>query len=421
MIRKDKTQLYIFYHAIVVKTVMLLGIFVETISLGFSQDPQFSQFYAASMYLNPAFTGNTIQHRLTGIYRNQWQSVGKAFVSSSFSYDQNLTDLNSGIGIVFTQDKAGTGGLRYTNIAGMYAYYFQINKKLMARFGTKFSYTFRNYDLSKLRFNDQIITGSPATIESLEQGVSYPDFGSGGLMYSEKFWVGIAFDHLNQPNQSFIYENTPLPIKSSLHGGYKFIIDDGDVQEEHGKSVTIAANYKAQEKWDIYLKTSNFNLIYPFENFVVMSEKPTNIKFKKDVLHNEKGASVCYADGFEIYSLNGVRVTKEIVMTPAEKLDVNKIIKEPNVEVRRELIRKIGIERFIVKIGAVTLDKKDNYELLKVSLPEIDNAIYLKMKNPSIGVFHVEGVDPSCKTVEQALNWRAYGDINKNWKPYILT
>src|SRR3989338_11462673 len=130
MIRKDKTQLYIFYHAIVVKTVMLLGIFVETISLGFSKDPQFSQFYAASMYLNPAFTGNTIQHRLTGIYRNQWQSVGKAFVSSSFSYDQNLTDLNSGIGIVFTQDKAGTGGLRYTNIAGMYAYYFQINKKL---------------------------------------------------------------------------------------------------------------------------------------------------------------------------------------------------------------------------------------------------------------------------------------------------
>jgi len=250
MIGKDKTQLYIFYHVIIIKTIMLLGIFVGTISIGFSQDPQFSQFYAASMYLNPAFTGNTIQHRLMGIYRNQWPSVGKAFVSSSFSYDQNLTDLNSGLGIIFTQDKAGTGGLRYTNIGGLYAYYFQINKKLMARFGTKFSYTFRNYDLSKLRFNDQIITGSPATIESLEQGVSYPDFAGGGLLYSEKFWVGIAFDHLNQPNQSFIYENTPLPIKSSLHGGYKFIIDERDAQEEHGKSVTVAANYKAQEKWD---------------------------------------------------------------------------------------------------------------------------------------------------------------------------
>lgn len=248
MNRKGKTHLFI--HLFMIRIIILVGVFVGTISIGFSQDPQFSQFYAASMYLNPAFTGNTIQHRLTGIYRNQWPSVGKAFVSSSFSYDQNLTDLNSGVGLIFTQDRAGTGGLRYTNIGGLYAYYFQISKKLMARFGTKISYTFRNYDLSKLRFNDQIITGSPATIESLDQGVSYLDFGAGGLLYSEKFWVGAAFDHLNQPNQSFIYENTPLPIKSSLHGGYKFIIDEGDIQGENGKSVTVAANYKAQEKWD---------------------------------------------------------------------------------------------------------------------------------------------------------------------------
>ena len=28
------------------------------------------------------------------------------------------------------------------------------------------------------------------------------------------------------------------------------------------------------------------------------------------------------------------------------------------------------------------------------------------MLNPSIGIWHVEGVAPACLTVEQALNWR---------------
>lgn len=250
MIGKNKKDPCIFCNQIIFKLIILVGFSVGINSKVFSQDPQFSQFYAASMYLNPAFTGNTKQHRLTGIYRNQWPSITKAFVSYSFSYDYNLSEFNSGIGVIFTNDKAGTGGLRYTNIGGLYSYYFQINRKLMVRLGTKFSYTFRNYDQSKLRFNDQIITGSPATIENLEQGVSYLDFNGGGLLYSEKFWVGAAFDHLNQPNQSLLDEDTPLPIKASLHGGYKFLIDEGDATGDHGISVTAAANYKAQEKWD---------------------------------------------------------------------------------------------------------------------------------------------------------------------------
>jgi hypothetical protein len=32
------------------------------------------------------------------------------------------------------------------------------------------------------------------------------------------------------------------------------------------------------------------------------------------------------------------------------------------------------------------------------------------MVNPSVGCFHIEGIDPSCATVEQALNWR-----NNQW------
>jgi hypothetical protein len=51
----------------------------------------------------------------------------------------------------------------------------------------------------------------------------------------------------------------------------------------------------------------------------------------------------------------------------------------------------------------------------------LKGARYLKMTNPSVRVFHVEGVARECNTVQQALNWRAYKDINKAWSPSVLT
>jgi arsenate reductase-like glutaredoxin family protein len=39
------------------------------------------------------------------------------------------------------------------------------------------------------------------------------------------------------------------------------------------------------------------------------------------------------------------------------------------------------------------------------------------MLNPSIGVYHIEGVHPECDTVEKALNWRNQSEGS----PVILT
>jgi len=168
----------------------------------------------------------------------------------------------------------------------------------------------------------------------------------------------------------------------------------------------LGIKFTQQKQWDCYLKTSDFSLIYPFEDFCVISEKPVNIKMKNMVLHNDKGAVVQYADGFSVYSLNGVRVPRELVETPAEKLDPQLVVKETNAEVRREIVRKIGVERICQKLGAKVLDKKGNYELLNLNLGENRIRPYLKMLNPSVGTYHIEGVAPDIKTVEQALNWR---------------
>ena len=40
-----------------------------------AQDPQFTQFYANPLYLNPAFAGTARCPRLVMAYRNQWPSL----------------------------------------------------------------------------------------------------------------------------------------------------------------------------------------------------------------------------------------------------------------------------------------------------------------------------------------------------------
>ena len=59
-----------------------------------AQDPQFTQFYASPMFLNPAFTGLTYEHRFTANYRNQWPGIKKAFSTYMATYDYNISNLN---------------------------------------------------------------------------------------------------------------------------------------------------------------------------------------------------------------------------------------------------------------------------------------------------------------------------------------
>lgn len=146
---------------------------------------------------------------------------------------------------------------------------------------------------------------------------------------------------------------------------------------------------------------------YPFEKAVVVCERPVECHMKNGVLHRDGGMSVRYSDGFGCWNLNGVRVPRDIAETPAERLDPILLTKEKNAEIRREIVRKIGIERIVQKLGAEVVDRQGDYELLLLDLQDGRKREFLKMKNPSLeGVFHIEGVPPGTKTVADALRWR---------------
>jgi len=165
--------------------------------------------------------------------------------------------------------------------------------------------------------------------------------------------------------------------------------------------------------------TVSFDLIYPLESgTVVFSDCPQYIHRNASGLHKDGGPSLEYADGTRCWALNGVRVPQELAETKAEALDCKKWIQEQNAEVRREFVRKVGVERLMVKLGSKRLDKEEDYELHEIDLGGRTGAWpALKMLNPSIGIWHVEWVDKACKTVREALTWRNQSDA----EPVLLT
>jgi len=164
---------------------------------------------------------------------------------------------------------------------------------------------------------------------------------------------------------------------------------------------------------------------WPNRDFIMVCDRPKVIKRNnRGALHSENSMAIEWIDGWGLWMLNGIRMRKEDVMTTAEKLDPKEVMRRENVDERRELIRKIGIERMLSVLKSKVLDTKGDYSLLSVELSEtVKQAHFLKMKNPSIGIWHLEGVARECETVQEAISWRA-GNIIKDgeiWNPSVLS
>jgi len=91
-------------------------------------------------------------------------------------------------------------------------------------------------------------------------------------------------------------------------------------------------------------------------------------------------------------------------------------------------IEKIELRKARVFVSGVEITKKDgtkkllalhpsNIMITELNLDDNRKRPYLKMLNPSIGTYHIEGVPQEINTVEKALNWRNEDVEN----PFILT
>jgi type IX secretion system PorP/SprF family membrane protein len=194
-----------------------------------AQDPQFTQFYANPLYLNPSLAGSEKSNRLLMHYRNQWPSIPGNYETYFVSSDRHFNALRGGLGISFLHDDAGNGTLRTTEISTIYAFGIPVGRNFSIRAGFQASLRNLRLDRSKLTFPDQIDarygfiyeTEQWQNFSSLEETIltrNFFDISSGLSAVGRNFTLGFAAHHLSQPDKSFLPGATSiLPMNLTGH------------------------------------------------------------------------------------------------------------------------------------------------------------------------------------------------------------
>jgi len=182
---------------------------------------------------------------------------------------------------------------------------------------------------------------------------------------------------------------------------------------------------KPLERYKVWEETSKLWAIYPMEDLSVVCKRPLEVHVnERNILHRDGGAALVFGGegDFKIFALNGVIVPEWLAVTDSHKIGIEKYNEITNADVKAEFVRKVGIEQFLSK--GIKVDTYENYnqedhtwwwnseyELwnMKALFPNLPSAPFLKMKNPTTKIWHMEGVSPKCQNLTDALKERFGG------------
>jgi len=220
----------------------------------YAQDIQFSQFYSNVLYINPAFTGSAHATRFIAHERLQWPGLDAKYITSSFSVDHFFSKINSGLGLFVMKDWEGSNIISSTQVDLQYSYELHLSSKYSFRAGFQAGIINQYVNYSALTFPDQYNTYGyiGPTYEPFQGNKrTFFDLSSGGIFYSDRFWLSVAYDHMNQPNEAFYgTDKSQLPYKMDYATGYKFFLrgEPTTNKADDRPYITPTAHYKFQGK-----------------------------------------------------------------------------------------------------------------------------------------------------------------------------
>lgn len=238
--------------------ILLFGILLLLSRPCFPQDVQYSQFYANPLYLNPAFAGSTEEARLGVNFRNQWPALDQSFVAYTAYADIFSQRYNSGLGIIVSGAKESFTQSQVHDIGLVYSYRLRLGEKSFLHAGIQGSFMIRDALFDEVILGTQldidrgVVIGQPGNGFDGDSRLSSTDLNSGLLFYNDRVWLGFSAAHLLRPEISYLdaVSNT-LPIKYSAHGGIRFDLAPGNINDffnntDQERSFALAFNYKSQ-------------------------------------------------------------------------------------------------------------------------------------------------------------------------------
>src|SRR3954468_1032844 len=215
-----------------------------------AQDPNFSQFYASPLSLNPALTGKfNGTFRVAGNYRNQWPEISQAFITSTVSLDMpiltgKLPETDTwGIGVLAMTDRTANGILSANFISLSTAYQKGLDADGLHQIGVGFQGAWggKRLDGYRLNFEEELMADGTWTGASTEPvnnavvNVNTFDFST-GILYNgstngfNNFYFGTSIYHINRPKESFLSDGFyVLNPRVTVHAGGYFPVSTNAV------------------------------------------------------------------------------------------------------------------------------------------------------------------------------------------------
>lgn len=243
----------------------------------FAQDPHFSQFYASSLYLNPALAGIEGDLTLSVVHRVQWRSVlqgsqpystNKVSIIAPVSSGKYIKNQIGSIGATVFNDVAGDGNFNTLGGSFTYAHNFESNSQLqLITLAGQIGFIQKSIDFTNLEWGSQfqfsgVNSQVPEDQSMINSQKLYPDVNLGIMYYFNpeqnwrragySFYVGGAIYHLNNPNESLVEgQVSRLPSLLKLHGGLELTAGD---------KMTIAPEILTMNQNSLFDSTDNFGL-----------------------------------------------------------------------------------------------------------------------------------------------------------------
>lgn len=184
--------------------LMLLSIKV------YAQQGHLTQFFNASLYVNPAEAGAENKIRVGLNYRRQWPSIATGFTTRALNTDLMIGKF--GYGLIVSSNGAGTSSLNQMNVLFNVAHHIQLTSKSRLSAGIQLGFTQYSIDANQLQFDSQYTQGlgydsNNSSGENISAN-SATTFSSGiGLVYrySNKWNPSLSFSvkNLVEPRLSF--------------------------------------------------------------------------------------------------------------------------------------------------------------------------------------------------------------------------
>lgn len=203
-----------------------------------AQDPNFSQFFASPLTLNPALTGKFDGIvRVAGNYRNQWPTINNAFTTYTASVDAGILKNHIpqfdqfGVGVLAFSDKSGNGALQNNFLGLSMAYHKALDENGYNQLGLGFQGTFvsKTLNVSGLHFEDMLrsdgFTGvTSEAFSGSNLNVSYFDLNTGILFNGStdgqnNYYIGASMYHLTRPKETFLEGNYLKDPRLTLQAG----------------------------------------------------------------------------------------------------------------------------------------------------------------------------------------------------------